>query len=215
MPDKDREKHNELQAQYFEECADKFDLEIPGDIQERTATIVETAGMDASTRILDVGTGSGVLIGHFLASGARQENIVGCDLTPAMLAIASQHYSKVYFWNGDVMEFSFHSLPSDFPPHIRSFDRIFFNACFANMHDRRAVLAHCLGLTSEGGKIVISHPLPKIVDALHRSDPEIVPHLLPSKEEAETWAKELGLALEHFQSTDTLYLTIFRRIKCS
>ena len=136
---------------------------------------------------------------------------MGCDLTQAMIEHARGHYPQVYFWLGDVMEFSFASLPYDFPAHIRCFDRIFFNACFANMHDRFAVLEHSAKLLADRGKIVISHPLPKFVASLHKTDPVIVPHLLPSKSEADDWAEKTGLKLAHYESTEMLYLAIFVR----
>jgi SAM-dependent methyltransferase len=212
MAQEDRSHHNRLQVEYFEKRADVFQQTIPEDIQERNAYIVREAGIEQESRILDVGTGTGVLIGHFLASGARQCNIVGCDLTPRMLSLAADHYERVFFWNGDILDFSFSSLPPKFPQHIAAFDLIFFNACFANMHDRRAVLQHSRELLAPGGRVVVSHPAPVFVSRLHESDPDIVPHLLPTKDEAESWSNDLGFNLKHFETSELLYLAIFARV---
>jgi len=211
MANEERRQHNELQTRYFDERAELFEQKVPGDIQQRTAYIVTTAGVNAQSTILDVGSGTGVLIGHFLAAGAKQENIVACDLSQRMLALASIHYHKVHFWLGDVMEFSFDSVDSNFPPHVKAFDHIFFNACFGNMLDQVAVLRHSRTLLSQQGKIVISHPLPKFVQSLHATEPEIVPNLLPSAQWCGEKAKELGLTVEHFESSNQLYLAILAR----
>lgn len=206
-----REQHNKLQVEYFDQRADMFQQAIPEDIQERTAYIVRTAGVNADSRILDVGTGTGVLIGHFLAAGAKQSNIVGVDLSERMLSLARQHFHDVFFWNGDVMSVFLKQSSPKLPSHISEFDFVFFNACFANMHDRKATLQHIRELLAPGGKVVISHPAPEFVDWLHNSDPEIVPHLLPTRDEASNWAKELGFELVHFESAEKLYLTILAR----
>ncbi len=170
MSQQDRSQHNQLQVEYFEKRADVFQQTIPEDIQQRSEYIVRTAGIEQESRILDVGTGTGVLIGHFLAHGARQCNIVGCDLSPRMLSMAKAHYDRVFFWNCDVMDLSFSSLPPKFPQHLQGFDLIFFNACFANMHDRRAVLEHSRELLVPGGRVVVSHPAPEFVSWLHESE---------------------------------------------
>lgn len=210
MQDK-RSQHNKLQVEYFDKRAEVFQQEIPVDIQERTAYIVKTAGVGPDSRILDVGTGAGVLLGHFLAAGAKQSNLVGVDLSERMLMMARLHFHEVFFWNGDVMEFSFDKPPSNFPKHISNFNFVFFNACFANMHDRKATLQHVRELLTTGGKVTISHPAPEFVNWLHHSDPEIVPHLLPSREEASAWSSEIGYEVVHFESTEKLYLTVLAR----
>lgn len=211
QPEK-RQGHNQKQIEYFDERAHLWKNAVPADIQERTAYIVNSSGVNSQSMILDVGTGSGVLIGHFLASGARQSNVVGCDLSQQMLKLATTRFHDVFFWRGDVMEFSFKSpMPSGFPDYIKGFSHVFFNACFANMLDRRAVLEHSSQLLPAGGKVVISHPAPEFVSALHASDPEIVPHLLPTREEASSWANELNVVVEHFESVANLYLAIFER----
>lgn len=197
---RDREQHNQLQVEYFDRNADYFLLDIPEDVQARTAYIVETAGVGGTSRILDVGTGAGVLIHYFLTNGAQPKNIVGCDLCAKMLEMARSRYPEISLLQCDVMEMK-----------EQGFDHIFFNACFGNMLDQKSVLAHCRTLLNRDGKIVISHPAAQYVENLHVSDPEIVPHLLPSKEECDAWASELALNVVHYESTANLYLAILQR----
>jgi hypothetical protein len=78
------------------------------------------------------------------------------------------------------------------------------------MHERQAVIAHCRDLLLPGGKIVISHPAPQYVAWVKESDPNIIPHNLPSKDEALAWSEQLGFKLEHFESTENLYLAILK-----
>ena len=61
---------------------------------------------DASTtRILDVGTGAGVLIPYFETLGAAQGNVTGVDVSPGMLEVARRRYPEATFWEGDVVDF--------------------------------------------------------------------------------------------------------------
>ncbi len=235
MTEDNRQRHNQMQVEYFDQRAELFQQPIPGEIQERTAGIVMTAGVNPRSVILDVGTGTGVLIGHFLAAGAKQSNIVGCDLTETMLKIACTRYNEVCFWRGDIMDFTLEQIApagkgagvgssaalgqnailqpmsSQRTEPIKGFDFIFFNACFANMLDRQAVVAHCRNLLLPGGKIVISHPAPEYVAWVKESDPNIIPHNHPSKDEALSWSQQFGFSLEHFESGETLYLAILKR----
>lgn len=211
MSEDNRAKHNRKQIDYFDQRAELWLQPIPDDIQERTASIVASAQVDASSLVLDVGTGVGVLIGHFLDCGVSARNIVGCDLSERMLELAATKSLAVFFWLGDVMDFFLARSVPDFPAHIQGFTHIFFNACFANMLDRQSVLRHSKEMLLPGGKIVVSHAVPQIVSSLHESEPEIVPHLLPTQEEVLDWSGAHCLSVVHFQSTASLYLAIFER----
>lgn len=211
MVESNREQHNQLQKEYFDKRAELFRQPIPEDVHERTLEIIKRAHLRPGDCILDVGTGGGVLIGHFLAAGVAQTNIVGCDLSQHMLANARAHFPAVFFWHGDFLDFHLTPKPPGLPPNIDRFDSIFFNACFANMLDRRRSLTHCLEVLRDDGQVVISHPAPEFVSALHVSDPEIVPHLLPNRDELDLWCKELGFSMADYACDALFYLAILKR----
>src|SRR5262249_9850186 len=115
MREDERRAHAEFQRAYFDKLANGFTQPIPADVEARTARMVEAAALGAGSRVLDVGTGTGVLIAHFLRAGVKAENITGCDLSSNMLKQARDRYPDVTFWQGDFL---------DFPPEQGPFDAI-------------------------------------------------------------------------------------------
>lgn len=209
----ERQPHIEMQSHYFDDNADFFVRPIPDNIQSLTNSIVQAAGLGKDSLVLDVGTGAGVLIGHFLDVGLEPENLVGCDLSAEMLRNAARRFPKVKFWQGDIVDLA-GSAASELPERLQAFDAVFFNACFGNMWDQEETLGAALRLLAVGGKIVISHPLGnKFVDSLHRHEPHIVPHLLPDYELVCAWRDRLGFEVEHFEDRGDFYLVILVRRK--
>ncbi len=206
-----RQPHLKAQSQYFDTRADIFLQPIPDPIRKKTLAIVQSADLKADAKVLDVGTGAGVLIQHFLEEGVEAGGIVGCDLSTGMLNNAKERFPHVFFWQGDVADLK-RPLPESFPEHIDAFDAVFFNACFGNMWDQNETLKAALGLLSSNGRIVISHPLGnRFVKSLHTNEPHIVPHLLPDQTQLESWSQPLGFEVTHFENRDDFYLAILRK----
>jgi ubiquinone/menaquinone biosynthesis C-methylase UbiE len=195
-----RRTHAELQRVYFDKLAAGFTQPIPADVETRTAKIVEAAGLNANSCVLDVATGTGVLIAHFLRAGVRSENITGCDLSSSMLKQANLLHPGVRFWQGDFF---------DFPPDQGQFDAIFFNACFGNFYDVEMAVKQAVLLLAAHGKIIISHPLgARFVAQLHAVEPELVPHLLPDRAQLLQWSSRYNLELDTFVDEQDLYIAV-------
>ena len=96
-----RQQHNLYQQRKFDTSVECFRQAIPADVENRTEKIVAAANLAASDRVLDVGTGIGVLIPHIVRFGVRY--IVGCDLSAAMLFEVQTRYPNVHLWCGDVV----------------------------------------------------------------------------------------------------------------
>lgn len=192
--------HLDLQESYFKRLAGVFTQPIPEEISQRLKEIVQTAELKSDARVLDVGTGTGVLIYHFLEQNVAASNIVGCDLCPAMLDKARARFPQITFWQGDFNEF-----PLDFG----KFDALFVNGCFGNFYNQTAVIGKAQKLLATGGKLVISHPLgAKFVEGLHQIEPDIVPHLLPDKSTLLQLCEAHNMSLKLFLSQPRLYLAI-------
>lgn len=230
--------HIQTQRQYFDQRADIFRAPVPSSIQDRTRKIVESAGLGPQTRVLDVGTGAGVLIAHFLEFGVEPGNIVGIDLSQEMLRTAKSRNPGVFFYQTDIAELRL-PLPEDFPDGlsrvrkreetsgqadltslrkrnennlVKCFDVVFFSACFGNMWNQQEALMAATDLLDRSGRIVISHPLgARFVDSLHQNEPHIVPHQLPNHEQLEALCSESGLSVVSSDIRDEFYLVILRK----
>ncbi len=211
QPAGDKEPYIETQRDYFDERANFFAQPIPDSILKQTRKIVASANLGPQSTVLDVATGAGALVGHFLESGVKPENIVGVDLSNEMLTIARSRFPNVCFYQGDIASLSL-PLPAEFPVHIELFDAVFFNACFGNMWDQQESLAAAARLLSGKGQIVISHPLGfGFVDSLHRNEPHIVPHRLPGEAELEALCAETNLFVEFAEIEKSFYLVRLRK----
>lgn len=203
-PSADRKSHDDEQSQYFNERVNFFCQPIPEEITERTRKIVATANLKPESWVLDVGCGTGVLFAHFLASGVRQENITGCDLSSEMLKLAKERYPHAKYFQGDII---------DFPANLPHFDAVIFNACFGNIFDQKSALQKALALLKPNGTVVISHPLgAKFVQGLHENEPHIVPHLLPTETTLTAWAQEMGARVPQYTNTDLCYIATLQRV---
>ncbi len=193
-----RQAHNLYQQRVFEDNVDFFKKPIPEDVQRRTVEIVAAANLKREDRVLDVGTGIGVLIPYIQRFGVR--DIIGCDLSEPMLAEARKRYPEVKFWCGDVI---------DFPPALGPFDAIFFNAVFGNMWDQRETLKVSAGLLRQNGRIIISHPMgAAFAQKLAAEDPKMVPHPHPSQDRIEELIRNLPLEVQTFRDEKDLYLCV-------
>lgn len=200
---KAKDEHLRYQRQFFDKNVHFFTRPIPEDVEERTALIVAAANLTSDSRVLDVGTGTGVLLKYFLQAGVKPENIVACDLSEQMMDEAKARYGGVNFVLGCVTE-----LPASTGP----FDAIFFNACFANLFDPKGTLGHVRDLLKSEGRIIISQPIGRqFVEQLHHYEPQLVPHHLPTGEELRSWCDGLQLHLAQFRDEGKFYLAVVCR----
>lgn len=198
-----RRRHNAYQRRRFDESVGFFRQAVPDDVAQRTARIVAAAGLSPGDRVLDVGTGTGVLIAHIRHHGVH--HIVACDLSPSMLAEVERRYPQVRVWCGDVVE-----LPAELGP----FDVVFFNAMFGNVWDQRLTLERTAARVRPGGRIVISHPLgAPFVEELRREDPALVPHPLPGAERVDALVRGLPLAQRSLRDEPDLYLCLLEKTR--
>ena len=152
-------------------------------------------------RVLNVGTGIGVLIPYIMQHEVN--DIIGCDLSPQMVKEARKRYPDVTFWCGDILDY-----PSTSPP----FDAVFFNAVFGNFWDPSAVLVKGATLLKDMGCLILSHPMgASFTRKLHDDDPLLVPYPLPDKVELWGMIEELPLAITEFTDEAELYIAVLSR----
>ncbi len=197
-----RQQHNLYQQRIFDTSVECFRQAIPTDVEKRTEQIVAAANLTASDRVLDVGTGIGVLIPHIQRFGVRY--IVGCDLSAAMLSEVQKRYPNVRLWCGDVV---------DTPRELGPFDVVFFNAVFGNMWNQRNALQSASAHLTPVGRIIISHPMgAAFAEQLRANDPKMIPHSLPSKKVTAELIRGLPLKVQCFSDEEHLYLCIVEHI---
>ena len=196
-----RQAHNRYQRALFRDEIDNFRESTPREVVPRLKQIVELAHLERSDRVLDVGTGTGVLIPYIRRYGVRK--IVGCDLSSMMLKEAKKQHPDVLFWCGDVV---------NMPDTQGSFDAVFLNAMFGNVWDQWETLQKVATLLAARGRIYISHPLgSRFVADLHEKDPRRTPHLLPDIHCLRELTATLGLKILYCKDFTEFYAVGLQR----
>lgn len=148
--------------EFFDQHAATWDADRHPEEEASLARVVTLAEIQSGQAVLDVGTGTGVLIPHLLRAVGPTGRIVAVDLSPEMLEVAREKGfpSSVSFLESDV-----HRLPLP----DAEFDRVICNAALPHFEDRAESIREMLRVLRSGGILVISHPIGReVVNRLHR-----------------------------------------------
>ncbi len=136
----------------FGERADGYDAGWRGrmhhQIAERTADLALTC-VPAPGRILDVGCGTGYLLGQLAARAPQAEVLAGIDAAPAMVAVARRAAAdgRLRFMVGTAERL---------PWPAATFDLVVSTTSFDHWADQRAGLAECARVLAPGGSLVLA-----------------------------------------------------------
>jgi SAM-dependent methyltransferase len=188
---------NELQREVFDKIFRLFEPPLPEGVPERLQRIVAAGGIARGGAVLDVGSGTGVMVP--LIRSYEPAHIYACDLSRAMLGQLAQNYPYAETILTDVRELE---LPDG------SIDVVFVNACYPNIADKPAAFFNIGRMTRPGGRLVISHPLGKsFVDVIRKGTPYPLDDF-PERDEAEVLFRPFGFAIERFVDEPELYLLV-------
>lgn len=176
------------QAEFFDNLASTWDVIERPDISKRLRRVVDASLLSPGQRVLDVGTGTGVLLPLLAERVGETGRIVAMDISAGMLAVAraKRFRGSITFLQAD-LEGS--GLPD------ASFDRVFCNAVFPHFTDPEGALAEIRRILRPGGLLLISHPIGReAVNAIHRDGGEVVAHdIVPGPEAMRRLLEESGL----------------------
>lgn len=188
---------NEEQREYFNRNVDSLEPPLPAAVPQRLRSIVEAGRIQKGDSVLDVGTGTGVLIRYMIQYGPAE--IHGCDLAENMLARVHEKYPDVITHLGDVVDLD---LPDG------SIGAAFINGCFSNIMDKEGTLKNLHRMLREGGRLVISHPLgrPFIIE-LRKVTPYPL-DLLPDEKKAREMFERHDFFMETYTDEPEFFLTV-------
>lgn len=197
-PTKDEiRKINQVQRDFFSGLIHVFDPPLPEGVPERLEKIVASARINTGDSVLDVGSGTGILIPLIRAYEPR--TIFACDLSEAMLAHLRKQYPYALAIAADVREIS---LPDN------SMDVVMMNACYPNIVDKDSSIANISRMMKPNGRMVISHPMGKsFIDSLKEKSPFPLDDF-PQRSEAQDLFEPYGFEIQNLIDEPRLYVLV-------
>ena len=193
-------KINHMQRDFFGKITHIFDPPLPEGVPERLEKIVASAKIVKKNVILDVGSGTGILIP--LIHQYQPERIHACDLSEAMLKRLKEQYPYAQTVEADIRDLS---LPD------QSIDVTFVNACYSNIADKQGFCKNIDRMMKTGGRLVISHPMGKsFIDLLRDKSPFPLDDF-PDKQEAEKLLEPFGFSIKQFTDLPELYILVAQK----
>lgn len=153
--------------EYFNARALDWDNTVVHD-ESKVEHIVNLLQVKATDHILDVGTGTGVLIPHLLKYINDHGHITAVDVSEKMLEVAESKYSgiNITYLHGDVLE-----MPID-----EKFDLIICYSMFPHFKENKLKAICTLSqLLKDDGKLCIAHSQSRVaINNLHLKAGDVV-----------------------------------------
>ena len=158
---------------FFDRLAPDWDAEMVRN-DAVIGSILDRAGVGAGKRVLDVATGTGVLIPDYLARGV--ESVTAIDISPEMARIAREKYpqEKVRVLCGDAETTDFGGL----------FDCVVVYNAFPHFPAPERLIRRLAALLAPGGRLTVAHGMSREkIDAHHHGAARHVSNgLMPAEE---------------------------------
>ena len=195
--EKEIQRINRLQRELFGKIVHVFEPPLPEGVPGRLEKIVAAAKVRKGEIVLDVGSGTGILVPQIRLY--RPGRIYACDLSEEMLKQLKKNYPGVETVLSDVRDLS---LPD------QSIDATFINACYPNIADKAGAFRNIARMLKPLGRMVISHPLGRaFIDSL-KENTEFPLDDFPEKPEARTLLQPYGFELQGFVDEPELYILL-------
>lgn len=141
---------NELAATWDERCKHDF---------VKIQQIINLSGIKPQAKILDVGTGTGILINFLLKK--HPFKITALDYAEKMIECAKKKYQdpRIEFVTQDIMQHD-----------EKEYDYIFLYSVYPHFEDKEQLMRHLAFKLKTGGKLIIAHSQSKEkVNSIHQN----------------------------------------------
>ena len=186
--------------EFFNSCADNWD-----NIRQTNPAILEKlinlADIPANATVLDVGSGTGVLIPYLNAQVGACGKIIAVDFSENMLAKAQEKFSNLNNLNflvGDILEMD---LPQNF------YDVVICLNFFPHLHTRKEEFLRKMNCAlKNGGRLIVMHDISReTVNNIHRESEVVAEHRLPEAKVVGEIFQACGYQNIHAYEDDTMY----------
>ncbi len=190
---------------YFNEKAETWDkmFQAPN-LKFFLEKLVPQFGLEIGHNILDVGTGTGILIPYLARAVGPTGSVTAIDYSEKMIRIFKTKHSHLKNVTVELKNIEETSIPPE------SFDAVICFGVFPHLDKKEKVLRKINCILKSSGKIVIAHALSsEEVKAHHnRVSSALLMDVLPKANEMKHLLNETGFAGVHIKDEPGCYLCI-------
>ena len=201
------EHHNKChQREFFNDHADRWD-EISIHNMEKVEYIISLLGLKGDESIMDVGTGTGILIPSYermLTTGS----VLAVDFSDNMIDCCKRKYPEAEHPNVMFKVIDIYDIISE-----EEFDIVMCYSCFPHFEDHRKAVEIFARSLKNGGKFIIAHSSSREhINHVHRhGGSDIQDDVLPSIEEISNIIEGSGLTTIFERSDDDYHIIMARK----
>jgi ubiquinone/menaquinone biosynthesis C-methylase UbiE len=191
--------------EYFNNRAKDWDITCVHD-QKKVDYIIQLVDIKSSDKVLDVGTGTGVLIPHIIKRLDQTGHVFGIDVSEKMLEVAESKYfgEQITYYHKDIFEITSEN----------TFDIIICYSMFPHFKERKLeAIQHMSRLLKIGGKLCIAHSQSR--DCINRLHLEIGEEVKNDRLPEMSILKEVfnnnGLQINHILDDDAFFFILGSR----
>jgi len=190
---------------YFSRMAAVWDETVAENDQAKLRLMAERLNIRLGSKVLDVGTGTGVFIPFLLDKVGNLGQIVALDIAEEMLkrARAKGFNGIVAYLNADVVNIP---LPDE------TFDSVVCYSSFPHFQDKAKALDEIYRVTRSDGSLFICHTSSRdAVNEIHRSIPEVENDIIPDAAEMQVMLTNAGFINIRIEDYRENYLCCARK----
>lgn len=168
---------------FFDRLAPTWDANEVRSTPERVEDILQKLPIGPGMSVLDLGTGTGVLIPYLSRMVGPQGHVTAIDLSEGMLSIARKKY-------GDLPNVEFLKIDFEEEQIPGKFDVVMMYCVYPHLHSPRETFEWLFRMNiNPGGVIVVAFPSDEeFINRIHHERASDSDHLLPAARLAEQFA---------------------------
>jgi len=186
------------EQQFFNELAGRWD-DLRALSPVKITYLINLAGISEGESVLDVGTGTGVLIPFLAKAVGECGHVTALDFAEAMVAKAAQknvHLSGVDYVAADVMNYQ----PG------RCYSKVVCLNFFPHVKDKATFLSQVRKLLVPNGSLVIMHDISRqAVNSIHKANEAVKEDRLPPSFIVAEMLRQSGFAIEEAFDNEEIY----------